>query len=530
MAWEDRGSGEPFYYRKERGADGRVQSRYVGQGPLAICVAEVDALVRDLARYRDAAIHRAEATLDGAGDAVESLTTSVRSRLDASMVAAGYRYHRGEWRRPRGGSEVREETEQLEGGVECPRVTEPSMTKPAATAAKPTATMAAAEPSEPASADSSEESSEWPEWMRRALPYGDPLAAMLDLASEARVTRDQIRNLLSVGEGDRTHPAYRAYAAAAGALADGWGDRGTIPTGDAVYEMDYLERRRLRGRIALGQASASGPHRGTAAEAALAVAAVLDEVGVDGRAAIVAAVRSSRRSLRWDSASALGRAVIDQYALARAHADLVAAFEAVAARGRSAWTKGDGSPLADCVDALAGAHGPLAETLRSMVRTDARPGATGEAAWQRRSRRARRRVADAERLVRHARKAGLVPTSDGIGSGPSSMETPPASGWPNDDPVVVLSAPAPLEPLQGEAAEAAERIARHIEALRAAWPPPARIRGSDMRSAGGLWSAFDYSVDIEDEEDPWWVLSGEPATPDEAAAELATWAPEYVPL
>ena len=103
MGWEPRGrTGRPYYYKKSRDEEGRVRSAYVGAGPVAVAVAELDALARADRDWHRTALSVLEADVDRADAAVRSTTTAVGSELSAALEAAGYRYHRGEWRRPRG--------------------------------------------------------------------------------------------------------------------------------------------------------------------------------------------------------------------------------------------------------------------------------------------------------------------------------------------------------------------------------------------------------------------------------------------
>lgn len=76
-------------------------STYVGNSPLAQVIAEIDSAMRAYAAYHVAELKKFTLDLDQADDAVRACTDEVRVRLDAALEVAGYRYHRGEWRRPR---------------------------------------------------------------------------------------------------------------------------------------------------------------------------------------------------------------------------------------------------------------------------------------------------------------------------------------------------------------------------------------------------------------------------------------------
>lgn len=96
-----RSNGRSYYYRKSRDADGRVLSTYFGNGPLAHLVEHMDAAARECRAYHGAALEAFAADVDAADAAVRACTASVKTRLDEALLQAGYRYHRGEWRRPR---------------------------------------------------------------------------------------------------------------------------------------------------------------------------------------------------------------------------------------------------------------------------------------------------------------------------------------------------------------------------------------------------------------------------------------------
>lgn len=103
MGWEMR-RGRRYYYRKERTAEGRVRSVYVGgEGePLAHLYAESAANTRRMEAAR-ARIHaRTFGPIDGALDTLRASEARVRLWRDAYLVATGHRAHRGQWRRRRG--------------------------------------------------------------------------------------------------------------------------------------------------------------------------------------------------------------------------------------------------------------------------------------------------------------------------------------------------------------------------------------------------------------------------------------------
>jgi hypothetical protein len=99
MGWELR-RGRPYYYRKVR-KGGRVRSKYVGSGLVAqICAGDDDDKRRDLAvkRAADRATRQGEAAIERQLGAVESALSSM---THATLFAAGYHKHKGQWRKRR---------------------------------------------------------------------------------------------------------------------------------------------------------------------------------------------------------------------------------------------------------------------------------------------------------------------------------------------------------------------------------------------------------------------------------------------
>ena len=100
MGWETR-KGQSYYYRKERGADGRVRSVYVGTGEVARLFARSDEVLREKA---EAEAHRLRSLREeGAAPlaAYDALARYVRLAVAALLTLEGYRSHRRQWRRRR---------------------------------------------------------------------------------------------------------------------------------------------------------------------------------------------------------------------------------------------------------------------------------------------------------------------------------------------------------------------------------------------------------------------------------------------
>ena len=102
MAWESRERGGPYYTRSRR-VNGQVVREYIGGGELGRIVAEQDAINRTIREARRKQEGEELERLKTADAAVEEFCRVVDSLTRAALVAAGYRNHKGEWRRKRGG-------------------------------------------------------------------------------------------------------------------------------------------------------------------------------------------------------------------------------------------------------------------------------------------------------------------------------------------------------------------------------------------------------------------------------------------
>jgi hypothetical protein len=100
MAWEKRERGGS-YYTRSRKVNGKVVRQYVGTGPLAELAALMDAEER-LRREEDAAARREERQrLEELACLVDELCEAVETVVQATLLAAGFRQHKREWRRTR---------------------------------------------------------------------------------------------------------------------------------------------------------------------------------------------------------------------------------------------------------------------------------------------------------------------------------------------------------------------------------------------------------------------------------------------
>lgn len=303
----------------------------------------------------------------------------------------------------------------------------------------------------------------------------DELADLTDEAFRLRV--DLERSLLR-GGGREDHPVLVGHRRAVRDLATGWGH---VPVDDGASS-------------APAEASALLP-------AARALAEVAEEADADGRLAVLARAASVRDELGWADAGALGRDVVDQYALAVAHAEVV---RACAGRVRARARRGlvGPAPASPGTDALADLGAALGVPLPAdRPRDEGR----SERAWDRRLRRAEAGLRTAARLVRHARKAGWLPSE-----APSAADRGPADDRRDDaaDPLRPLAAPLPV--VRHEPTEAEVRVLESKLAMLASWPPPDLVLWDDLVSGEAPWSLFDYLPGFDSEgrhcEDGEWAL------------------------
>ena len=100
MAWEDR-NGTPYYYRSVRDGE-RVTKEYLGRGEVAEALAHADETIRRHREERRAQEMAEREILEDLVAPTLEVRESARVLARASLVAAGYHRHRGEYRRERG--------------------------------------------------------------------------------------------------------------------------------------------------------------------------------------------------------------------------------------------------------------------------------------------------------------------------------------------------------------------------------------------------------------------------------------------
>ena len=99
MAWETR-TGSGHYYTRSKRANGRIVREYIGKGPIAEFVHQMDIeerLERDATRKAFEAVQCLDAELDRKLDLFIELSEAVACGF---LIVAGYHQHkRGDWRK-----------------------------------------------------------------------------------------------------------------------------------------------------------------------------------------------------------------------------------------------------------------------------------------------------------------------------------------------------------------------------------------------------------------------------------------------
>jgi len=99
MGWEQRRGGR-YYYHKERVA-GRVVSRYLGVGPIAEALADLDQAERVERAVRREEEREERRRADEIDTALDAMTERAAMLTAVALLAAGCHTHKGQWRRRR---------------------------------------------------------------------------------------------------------------------------------------------------------------------------------------------------------------------------------------------------------------------------------------------------------------------------------------------------------------------------------------------------------------------------------------------
>jgi hypothetical protein len=99
MAWEQRGN-RRYYYRKRREGK-RVISEYQGTGDLAELTAKIDQIEQEQEQERRQAWAAKKAEVEAVDAVLADYNNLVQAMTDATLLLAGYRKHKRQWRKIR---------------------------------------------------------------------------------------------------------------------------------------------------------------------------------------------------------------------------------------------------------------------------------------------------------------------------------------------------------------------------------------------------------------------------------------------
>lgn len=101
MAWEQRGN-SLYYYRKRRNGK-QVSSEYVGSGPMARLVSDLDQEERDEQKHTSTQWHRQKQEVRSVELDLAQLHEMTNHLIKATLLVSGYHPHKGQWRKKRNG-------------------------------------------------------------------------------------------------------------------------------------------------------------------------------------------------------------------------------------------------------------------------------------------------------------------------------------------------------------------------------------------------------------------------------------------
>ena len=100
MGWETR-KGKGSYYTRSRRVDGRVVREYIGTGPAAEFVADLDDLDRSKRRMYLMEFDKERKAQSLIDRIINEETEIVQNLTQAVLLVNGYHKHKGQWRKKR---------------------------------------------------------------------------------------------------------------------------------------------------------------------------------------------------------------------------------------------------------------------------------------------------------------------------------------------------------------------------------------------------------------------------------------------
>mgnify|MGYP000966254001 CR=1 FL=1 len=107
MAWKN-----GYYYRQHWDND-TCTTEYIGAGPIAEQIAQLDAIERQRRREEREALKRMMAEQDAIDAEIDAVGAELGAVVDAVLLVNGYRQHKRQWRKQR---EQTEDGRRGEGG------------------------------------------------------------------------------------------------------------------------------------------------------------------------------------------------------------------------------------------------------------------------------------------------------------------------------------------------------------------------------------------------------------------------------
>ncbi len=102
MAWETR-NGRGSYYTRTKRVDGRVVREYIGTGPAAKVIADLDALEREERQRNRVEFQAVKETQRLIDRKTDKETRLIKTLTQAILLVNGYHNHKGQWRKKRNG-------------------------------------------------------------------------------------------------------------------------------------------------------------------------------------------------------------------------------------------------------------------------------------------------------------------------------------------------------------------------------------------------------------------------------------------
>lgn len=96
MGWE-----QGRYYTRSRKVNGRVVREYIGGGEIGLLVAQLDEIERERRKQERERWRREKEEMESFDTSIEKICLAAEAVAEATMLAAGFHCHRGEWRRRR---------------------------------------------------------------------------------------------------------------------------------------------------------------------------------------------------------------------------------------------------------------------------------------------------------------------------------------------------------------------------------------------------------------------------------------------